>query len=147
MVVGCRVILMSLILSLFGSCINPYKAVVEQVDPRGWSGTDTLSLEYNNVDTLSFLKLSVILRTNKRYSHEGLVLTVITSDSTKREEIDHLYIENIPHKRGLSRYSNVVIPFRDLVKLGRGDYQFRISHNKGVVMSMQSVGIEVVESK
>ncbi len=138
-----KIIVILFFATLLGSCINPYVAVIEQTNPTLWSGVDTICIDYNNEDTLSLFELSFILRVNKDYNDEDLVLSVVTSDSTKSIEVDHITVANIPRERGISRYRSVVIPFRDRVKLNNGSYKFCISHNKGSIKSIHAVGIEI----
>ncbi len=142
-----KIVIVSLIASLFGSCINPHVAVIEQTDPMDWGGLDTICIDYNNIDTTSLLELSFILRVNKDYSEEDLIVNITTSDSTDAEVTDHITIEKLQHERGFSRYTSVVIPFRDRVRLNKGRYNFCISHNKSAIKSVHSVGIEINRSK
>lgn len=147
MSIGFRVVAISLLLPFFVGCIAPHIAVVKQTNPRGWGGSDTIFLYYDSVDTLSLSQLSLVLRLNKSYNEQELVISITTSDSTKNEVVDKIEITNIHHKEGFSRYTNVVIPFRDRAKLKSGRYKFGISHNKKSLKALHSIGVEIVPSR
>lgn len=131
-----RSLLLAFVVTFVCGCISNHTEHMQDVSPFGWSGGESVDLVYNNRDTTSQHKLSLLLRWDDTFTSRTLPCTITTTapDSTIFTEDIVFEIKRgriLKHSTG---YRDSEIDYRRGVKLSQmGDYKFVIAPTPGLV--------------
>ncbi len=138
-------LIVGLLLLLMVGCMRPTQAVMEDVNPYGWS--EMVEVEFENGDTTTQRDLYLVIRNNRDFRADSLPLriTLVNPDSAHYSEP---VTAPMQHRRTpAALHPTDEIPYRRRVVLNRmGSYRICIEP-LAEVRGVEAVGINIIKSE
>lgn len=132
--------------ALFTGCLSPHNIYVSDVNERGWSSADKVSVVYDNQDTVSTRNIDVVFRHSKRFEYDRLVVSVNVVSPAGMKWCDTIGLKSYTGDNSDSYYYEIEQPYRKNVvfsEQGRYMIEFRPVISGSEIKGVSAIGINI----
>ena len=136
-----RIALVALCAMLLVACMAPQRSFVRDVDAKGWSST--VDIPFENEDTVSLRRLSVVVRYNSSFKADSLPVIVRVTAPDERYCEERVVLRFARPYTATAVSASESVPYREHSRLPmEGRYTFRIVP-EAMTLGVEAVGIEI----